>query len=374
MFKLENYMPNYKYVIHIGIFYFSIFLSTLSHAQQSDAMAFSVFWPCMGNASFCAPRILANGAIESNTYIKLSEFLSNQNHTYKLSLKPTICFNSVGGDLGGALALGSLIRKLDLDTCLAPEYSRVVPNSGGNEEVFVSEAICASACTFALAGGVNRVIEANSKYGVHQFYKTNGNIGDSSTQANIVVLASYLEKMGIDRQLLDTASLIKPEDIYWLTPLELQKFGVDNMTIITTKWELDALKDGTVVATISQFQLGNRVTLSIFKKQNRSVLVVGFTQKENFNVIKPALDALNSQLITLRIDGRELANYKNIIWTQDRNTIYAWLPLSTRVIKSLRNGNLFKFVVSVPHVNEQYNPSAEFSLHNSGAFLAAALK
>jgi hypothetical protein len=40
-------------------------------------MSFSVFWPCMGTASFCAPRILAEGAIERQSHRNLITFLSN---------------------------------------------------------------------------------------------------------------------------------------------------------------------------------------------------------------------------------------------------------------------------------------------------------
>lgn len=177
---------------------FLVLTPVLAHAGYTDPMRFSVFWPCDGNASFCAPRILAQGIIKPDSHTKLVAFLADKKrHRDTLPPKPALCFDSPGGNLAGALALGRTIRNLRLDTCLAPQYFRVIPGTGGKEEVFATEVVCASACAFALLGGINRYMETGARYGVHQFAGGQANIGDSTTQVTVVLLAAYLEEIGV---------------------------------------------------------------------------------------------------------------------------------------------------------------------------------
>jgi hypothetical protein len=182
---------------------FLVLTPVLDHAGYTGPMRFSVFWPCYGNAAFCAPRILAQGIIKRDSHTKLVAFLSDKkSHHHTLPPKPALCFDSPGGNLAGALALGRTIRRLRLDTCLAPQYSRVIEGTGGNEEVLATEVVYASACAFALIGGINRSIETGARYGVHQFAGVRANVGDTTTQATVVLLDIYLEEMGVSRNLL----------------------------------------------------------------------------------------------------------------------------------------------------------------------------
>lgn len=87
--------------------------------------------------------------------------------------------------------------------------------------------------------------------------------------------------MGVSRALLDLASLVKPQSMRWLTPDEMRQLHVDNMTAITSKWQAEALKDGTVLATIEQIKPGmqSRVFLAIGKNKNQPTLLIGFTPR-----------------------------------------------------------------------------------------------
>lgn len=352
--------------------------SSLSHAQPTRPMSFSVFWPCAGNASFCAPRILADGAIERDSSRKFVAFLNNARRSGdNLPPKPAVCFNSPGGDLHGGMELGRVIRGLGFYTCLAPSYSRVIPGTGGEDQIFIQNVVCASACAFALVGGVNRLIESGSRYGVHQFYGARGDIGDSPTQVTVVVLATYLEQMGISRSLLDLASLVGPQDIRWLTQEQLQKLRVDNMATVSSQWKLDALKDGTVVATVAQVKPGaqSRVTLSVLKNQGQAVLLIAFTPgQQGQDVLQEALNAVSQEPLAVRIDGQQIAAFKFVQWRIIRESIVVGVPLSARAAERLRLGNVLGVAVSLARAYDQYDPSIEVSLERAESILAAALK
>lgn len=245
--------------VTLVLFVFLAVISTMSAAEVSKPMRFSVFWPCFGNASFCAPRILAEGTIEQDSHRKFTAFLSaKKTNRYDLPPKPTVCLNSPGGDLSGAIELGRTIRKLQLDTCLAPEYSRVIEDDSFAERVFVKNVLCASACTFAFAGGVNREIDEGSRIGIHQFFDARKPVGDSATQPTIVVLATYLEEMGVRRNLLDIASVIPPNKLYWLNKTELQLSKIDNMATELAEWKLDTTEEGTASYSQSAPKCGDK--------------------------------------------------------------------------------------------------------------------
>jgi hypothetical protein len=341
-------------------------------------MRFSVFWPCAGNASFCAPRILSEGTIEPDSHRKFAAFMADKsNHLHELPPKPDVCFNSFGGDLAGAIQLGQQIRKLGFDTCLAPQYTRVIPGSGVDQEVFVGNVICASACAFALVGGVNRFIESDSRYGIHQFYGTRGDIGDSATQVTVVALAAYLEEMGVSRSLLDAASLVPSREMYWLSAEELRQLRVDNMAVANAQWQLNALNDGTVIANIVQIKPGpqSRISLTLMKSAARPVLVTAFVPGEDYRrSLADALDALNGEPVSLRVDGQQIAAYQAVPWNPAKEGVVAVLPLEPTAVQSLRYGKVLELKVSVARVFDQYDPSLDFPLQGVGRFLTAVLK
>lgn len=332
----------------------------------------------MGNATYCAPRILANGFIERDSSKQFLAFLAAARRSDQtLPPKPAVCFNSPGGDLQGGLALGRAIRQQGLDTCLAPTYSRVIPATGGDEETFLRNVVCASACAFAMLGGQNRLIEPHSRYGVHQFSGARGNIGDSSTQVAVVVLAAYLEEMAIGRALLDMASLVPPQKIRWLTPDELRTFGVDNMTVVASRWKLDALQDGTVVASISLLKPGsqNRVSLSLLRSEGLPVLLVALTPgQRGSKSLQEAIEAVKEEPLTLLVDGREVAIAKTPRWRIVRESLLTEMPLNPNAVNRLRTGKVLSLEVPMARAYAHYDPSIEVSLEQTASIFAAALR
>jgi hypothetical protein len=102
-------------------------------------------------------------------------------------------FDSPGGSLNAGIALGRAIRRQGLNT-------------------YVDEnAVCASACGYAFAGGRERRLSERGVLAVHQFYSPGQDSGESVAQSTVAMLGAYLDEMGVSRKLLDMASLVKPD-------------------------------------------------------------------------------------------------------------------------------------------------------------------
>jgi hypothetical protein len=200
------------------------------HANYSGPMRFSVFLPCSGHVSSCAPRIMAQGTIEDGTADKFGKFLIGKDKPpYSLPSQTTICFDSPGGSVVGAVNLGHKIRENGFNTCLESKYRRMKANwSSHEEEVFLEDAVCASACVFALAAGVNREIGEKARIGVHEFVGAHGEEAYSTTRQRNIALAGYLELMGVKGTLLDIASRCPPDQIYWLSRKEILQLKLEN--------------------------------------------------------------------------------------------------------------------------------------------------
>lgn len=264
-----------------------LFWATHCHAQQgtNGPMRFTTFWPCNGNASFCAPRILAEGTIQNDTANQFLRFLGNtKSHAHQLPPKPTVVFNSPGGSVFGGMALGQLIRQRNMDTEMDVSYSRAI--SLAEDEVFVKNATCASACVLAFAGGHTRTIQTKSSVGIHQFSTPGGNIGDSATQVTIVALAAYLEKMGIHRSLLDVASLVPHTSIKWLTGQEAKAFTLDNSSTPLSPWRIAATPQGLPVLELTQM-IGPGRNLYLRVAQFNSYFTLAITLDLNKTIHSP---------------------------------------------------------------------------------------
>ena len=147
-------------------------------------------------------------------------------------------FHSPGGNLMAAMKLGELIRTRGYTTSLG--------------------ALCASACAYAMLGGVWRYTVAKnfddpdeinqdqrfagasgSKYGVHQFYqrdalsepvrKAFSAIDRSGDQVMMGLLLDYTLRMGVDIRLITLAASVPPwQEMRWLTTDEMIAWNVDN--------------------------------------------------------------------------------------------------------------------------------------------------
>ncbi|CAN5645396.1 hypothetical protein BH10PSE18_BH10PSE18_23180 [soil metagenome] len=141
-------------------------------ATVAAPMAFSVFRPCGESTAACAPQVLAQGSVERDSSTKLERFLQEAaSRGDALPQNPVIAFDSPGGSVAGSMAMGRTIRRLQLSTRVAGTYLRADGTgiAGTATSAFVSDAVCASACTLAFMGGVRRTVADGGRFGVHQF-------------------------------------------------------------------------------------------------------------------------------------------------------------------------------------------------------------
>jgi hypothetical protein len=113
------------------------------------------------------------GPIDANDAQKLEKLYASKKLLGNRSLERSVVrLNSLGGEIMGGMQLGAAIRKLGLDT--------EVPAS----------AVCASACTFAFLGGVERQVEG--KFAIHALSLEGGAPASDNDLDKIQWLGSFM--------------------------------------------------------------------------------------------------------------------------------------------------------------------------------------
>ncbi|MCI1005697.1 hypothetical protein [Herbaspirillum sp. C7C8] len=242
-------------------------------------MTFETYTPCSGNGDFCGMRVLAKGRIETDSADKLQAFLTSRAAKDKYFNKnPTLVFDSPGGSLLGRIALGRLIRRLKLDTELAPIYTEEVRDrspDGYHDRIVATDVICASACSLAFIGGVRRTIAQGGRFGVHQFSTIGGNLSEGDSQVTVTTLASYVASMGVDRQMIDIASVTASNSIRWIAPEVARQLRIDNTISPLSSWSIVVEKSGVPRLTVRQeIASGHMVLLSFVEVGGEYLLSV----------------------------------------------------------------------------------------------------
>jgi hypothetical protein len=116
--------------------------------------------------------------------------------------------NSVGGLVSEAQMVGYYLRSHNLNT--------------------IAGEICASACTFALAGGVDRLAIEGARIGLHQSYSPGGGGSLEDGQRLVGNYIRYFQSMGVDAEVVALAATMPSEGIHWIDPeraIELKLIG-----------------------------------------------------------------------------------------------------------------------------------------------------
>lgn len=133
-----------------------------------------------------------------------------------------VMFNSPGGNVASAMEYGRLIRELGLPTLQVKNHE------------------CASACSLAFLGGVQRYAEPGS-IGVHRASFTDeveAKEAVAAIQELTAEVIGYLTEMEVDPALLQISLAVDNSDIRYLTAAEMLDLGVT-----TGDWsELDEVK------------------------------------------------------------------------------------------------------------------------------------
>lgn len=106
--------------------------------------------------------------------------------------------NSVGGLVSEAQMVGYYLRSHNLDA--------------------IAGEICASACTFTLAGGVDRMAIEGARIGLHQSHLPGGGGNLEDGQRLVGNYIRYFQSMGVDAEVVALAATMPHEGIRWIDP------------------------------------------------------------------------------------------------------------------------------------------------------------
>lgn len=225
----------------------ALFLAAVSPSLARAEMTFRVVTPpdpssCRGP---CVGVIQAEGRITANTPRQFVEFTRAQIQS-GVRLRNIVLIHSPGGAVQASLELGTIFRRIGATVVVARSHENsgflgfLFPQRDGRSgEVLangsITNAVCNSACVYAVMGGKQRVIPQQSIVGVHRmqavvpvgFDPSQGGLVTqrlSGTPRQVAILKRYARDMGADVRLIALAESIPHETIRRLTPEEVRKF------------------------------------------------------------------------------------------------------------------------------------------------------
>src|SRR5713226_851233 len=185
--------------------------------------------------SNCRVWISAVGYITADTPREFEAFTADPD-----ARGAVLVLDSDGGSVLGTLALGRMIRGLDMITTIGK--STTLPASGSRERsaTLSPNGTCESMCAFLLLAGSHRYVPPEARVLVHQIWlgKKRKQALESSysaeelnvVQRDIGRLAQYTIEMGGVGELIETALRIPPwEPLYRLSADELQRMRLNTI-------------------------------------------------------------------------------------------------------------------------------------------------
>ncbi len=368
--KLINLYINFFAGLCITCFVIS---EAIASSDISHPMTIRSFSPCIGSS--CSKATYLEGTIERTSADK-----------FKGQLSGDIYLNSAGGDLIGALRLGQMIRENGSSTIVGAVEEEIY---GGHLNSIAQQSVCASACVFVHAAGVNRKVDESGQMFVHQFYTNSKELVSeefafSKAQTIASLLLSYLEWVGVSHQLITISSQVPPSDARELSREEVNELGLDTRQVANT-WQLDVedtsqrlfvrtttldapSRKPVVVAIISHgtgFSLVMAYDRSYFDR-----IVSTDTSRRQTTVFDLLIETLSDQKSDLLKEwityvddekvGSAVLSVNNIRRT-DAFVIFT-VPLSQRTLLALKNGKLCYSWFATYNAIDDYFPHIELSL------------
>jgi len=216
----------------------------------------------------CDSWIAAEGQIDAGAAARFRKFLRQLGDRHL-----PIYFDSPGGNLEQALAMGAMLRERpviarvgrtvvtecgfeaqDSEVCIRLKQS-------GREfhgDVWTRGAMCNSACPYLILGAATREIAPDAVLAVHSprvVVNFRGGVPTQEMRAKVVergleradrLLSSYIPKMGAEPGLLVLARTIKFEDMHILTREEIARFGIDRRELAETPWKFENNARGVI--------------------------------------------------------------------------------------------------------------------------------
>lgn len=210
----------------------------------------------------CRDWIAADGQFDAGSAARFRAFLARA--------RPgniPVFFNSNGGLQDEAMAIGRIMRERGMragialtrpDICTrSPDHKAICDTAKKSGKPLKSEwtsfdANCNSACGIALIGAAERWIPPGSAIGIHSpayycFLRSGaivGQKGDSAlakqcrsyTAQGAAQLANYARDMGIGPGYVAAMNKVPHDQVRYLTPEELVRFGIDTSGIAESPW------------------------------------------------------------------------------------------------------------------------------------------
>jgi hypothetical protein len=343
-------------------------------AAIDGPMRFTVHRPCYGSASTCDAYLLAEGDITANSPSDFEEIVRT------LNFQPTVYFNSRGGSLAAGVNLGRLIRRFGLDTFVGSPY-RQAKTPNGDADVLADQALCLSACVYAFMGGRIRELTDHGFLGVHQFRTLGGDAGEGIAQVTVAILADYLSEMGIDRRLLDLASVTEPGQIKPISLALARELNLDNTDPPKSKWELRAQTGGTLNLRTGQRQGRNDASITVvFMRQPQHagvVTMLSYHLQQNPRTAKLLDQGIES--VRAPHEFRLLTDSGQIfggttMWIVDDANMRTGFDLPSSIIERLSHVGRFTIWWNWPNTLRDINPTTEFGTVGLANGLKALLR
>lgn len=306
----------------------------------------------------------------------------------------TISFNSPGGDLIAAMQLGEEIRKRKLNSYQARQHTQVFYRNGRptlDERIIVTDAVCASACFLAFLGGTARVIEPDALLGVHQFYGSRRDLGQSATQTFSVVTSAYVESMGVSRQVLDIASLVPPDRMHWLTEQELKTLKIDTSVKVNSPWMLNVSNENRIYTssslplsrdpfsvdtgylTVAFFNVDGQIAMTL------QMVVFDHSIKADIrdSVLDFMLDQLNNKYWSqsLIFSNGSADSLPKLQWIKGAsNSFSTSFIVQPNLLDQFRKSRTFTVDFMFPRALEGLDPSGEFLIGDLPQHLSAIMR
>ena len=215
--------------------------------------------PADSCGSNCRVWISAIGYITADTPREFEAFAKDPNVRGAV-----IALDSDGGSVLGTLALGRMIRSLDMITTIGRSTPLLPTLNGGRQATLSPDASCESMCAFLLLAGTRRYVPPEAKVLVHQIWlgKKRRQALESTysaeelnvVQRDIGRLAQYTMEMGGGADLLEVALRVPPwEPLYRLSGEEVQRMHLSTVDMLFEKGPARAQSvSAAAVATVGR--------------------------------------------------------------------------------------------------------------------------
>jgi hypothetical protein len=294
-------------------------------SRTPAAEGLMLFYVVKGAADACGRGcdrwIAAEGKIDAAAAGRFRKFLGQLGDAHL-----PIYFNSPGGNLDQAIAIGAILRERPVMV----RVGRAVITECGFEaqdgtacaklkqsgrelhgDLWTRNAVCASACPYLIMGTATREIPPDAVLGVHSprvLLHFSGGVPTEEMRTAAVasgleradrLIADYLHKVGADPGLLVLARTVKFTDVHVLTREEIARFGIDRREIAETSWEFE--NDARSMVGKAALQLdGNDKSFRTVRWRllcfNASQFELDFQRKAVSDGLYPAISISNGDL------------------------------------------------------------------------------